>query len=406
MYRSHCPLLAPSRDVCFVTYDGGPETPMTYSTWTAPSISDGSIRTLIYGRLLLFLLTWVYRNMYMAEDYNSQQSVYWCLKSLVVVGLSADSAFWTAQELPYPRQAQTVEIVPAPQQILCNVLQGNHHFMLTPGQFVAWPMKANQAKYCKFAYSSAFGFSVPTGPLLQQMPPDNQLLISRDGAESWATKWKCEPVEFCTIQVELNAETSITVPTAQVKWYPWGDRAVSVDTVLIPPNGRWPDWHVRIHRIKALKRVPSVHIVEGGFAIHSRRKKNLMHLPVGELMPESVLGSVETAISSDDSTVVASADGASGISTQVKSAVPFVFRSSALRVDANTNLVRPRTIIPTSSIDMKTGLREGHEVYVISSIFAISTRANGGHQSAGPTLKQKWDDAPVIDLDNLGKYLK
>jgi len=342
----------------------------------------------------------------MAEDYNSQQSVYWCLKSLIVVGLAADSAFWTAQESPYPRQAQTVEIVSAPQQILCNAPQGNHHFMLTPGQFVAWPMKANQAKYCKFAYSSAFGFSVPTGPLLQQMPPDNQLLISRDGAESWATKWKCEPVEFCTIPVALNAETSITVPTAQVKWYPWGDRAVSVDTVLIPPNERWPDWHVRIHRIKALKRVPFVHIVEGGFAIHSRQKKNLKHLPVGGLMPESVLGSVETAISTDNSTVVASIDGASGISTQVKSALPFVLRSSALRVDANTNLVQPRTVIPASSIDMKSGLPEGHEIYVISSIFAISSRANGGHQPTGPTLKQKWDDAPVIDLDCLGKYLK
>ena len=342
----------------------------------------------------------------MAEDYNSQQSVYWCLKSLIVVGLSADSAFWTAQESPYPQQARTVEVVSAPQQILCNMPQGNHHFMLTPGQFVAWPMKANQAKYCKFAYSSAFGFSVPTGPLLQQMSPDNQLLISRDGAESWATKWKCEPVEFCTIPLAMSAETSIVVPAAQVKWYPWGDRAVSVDTVLIPPNERWPDWHVRIHRIKALERLPSLHIAEGGFAIHSRQKENLMHLPVGELTLESILGSAETAISNDSSTVVASIDGVSGILTRVKSALPFVLRSSALKVDANTNLVRPRTIIPTSSIDMSTGLWEGHEVYVISSIFAISSQANGGHQPNGPTLKQKWDDAPLIDLDNLSRYLK
>ena len=131
-----------------------------------------------------------------------------------------------------------------------------------------------------------------------------------------------------------------------------------------------------------------------------------MHLPVGELTLESILGSAETAISNDSSTVVASIDGVSGILTRVKSALPFVLRSSALKVDANTNLVRPRTIIPTSSIDMSTGLWEGYEIYVISSIFAISSRANGGHQPNGPTLKQKWDDAPLIDLDNLSRYLK
>lgn len=342
----------------------------------------------------------------MAEDYNSQQSVYWCLKSLIVVGLSADSAFWMAQESPYPQQAQAVKIVAAPQQILCNWPQGNHHFMLTPGQFVAWPMKANQAKYCKFAYSSAFGFSVPTGPLLQQLAPDNQLLLSRDGAESWASKWKCEPVKFCTISLAMSTGISIAVPTAQVKWFPWGDRAVSVDTVLIPPNERWPDWHVRIHRIKALKRIPSLHIVEGGFAIHSRQKKNLMHLPIDELTPKSALGCVETAISNDSSTVVASIDGVSGIKTQVQSILPFVLRSSALRTDANTNLVRPRTIIPTSSIDMSTGLWEGQEIRLTSSIFAISSQANGSHQPTGPSLEQKWNDTPVIDLDELSKHLQ
>jgi hypothetical protein len=111
--------------------------------------------------------------MYMCEDYNSPQSPYWCLKTLIVVALAADDEFWTTPESSYPDFETSVALIPTPRQILCNHALGNHHFMLSPAQFVAWPMKATQAKYSKFAYSSAFGFSVPTGPLIQQIAPDS-----------------------------------------------------------------------------------------------------------------------------------------------------------------------------------------------------------------------------------------
>ncbi|KAF6819067.1 vitamin H transporter, partial [Colletotrichum musicola] len=118
---------------------------------------------------------WLYPNMYMSEDYNSPQSPYWCLKTLVAVGLAEDDAFWTAEEAPFPEipASDSVAVAAGPEQILCNRPEGNHHFLLSPGQFVGWPMKATQAKYSKFAYSSAFGFSVPTGPLIQQLAPDS-----------------------------------------------------------------------------------------------------------------------------------------------------------------------------------------------------------------------------------------
>ncbi|KAF9876921.1 hypothetical protein CkaCkLH20_05767 [Colletotrichum karsti] len=187
---------------------------------------------------------WLYPNMYMCEDYNSPQSPYWCLKTLVAIGLAEDHPFWADEETPYPEPSslESVTAVPAPQQIVCNHPKGNHHFMLSPGQFVGWPMKANQAKYCKFAYSSAFAFSVPTGPLIQQIAPDNALALSRDGGETLAVKWKSEEVRFATASVE-GASGREEVQVASVKWYPWGDRAVSVDTTLIPPTNRWPDWH-------------------------------------------------------------------------------------------------------------------------------------------------------------------
>ncbi|KAM5354893.1 hypothetical protein ACJ41O_001539 [Fusarium nematophilum] len=159
---------------------------------------------------------WLYPNMYMAEDYNSPQSVYWCLKTLIVAGLSEEDDFWASEESAYPAH-NPIQLLPAPQQILCNSPKGNHHFMLSPGQFVAWPMKANQAKYCKFAYSSAFGFSVPTGPLIQQIAPDSQLALSRDGAETWAVKWKCQPVQFGTAEVSEKGSKVEETPIARVR---------------------------------------------------------------------------------------------------------------------------------------------------------------------------------------------
>jgi hypothetical protein len=46
---------------------------------------------------------YAYPNMCPAEDYNSPQSVYWCLKLLLVLGLKESHPFWTSEELPHPQ---------------------------------------------------------------------------------------------------------------------------------------------------------------------------------------------------------------------------------------------------------------------------------------------------------------
>jgi hypothetical protein len=120
-----------------------------------------------------------YPNMYMSEDYNSPQSPYWALKSFLSLGLPDHHPFWTAQEKPLPRADElSVVSVRPPMHIVCSTK--NHHFLLSMGQFCPWPLKATEAKYGKFAYSSHFGFSVPTGTLIQQMAPDNTLALSKD----------------------------------------------------------------------------------------------------------------------------------------------------------------------------------------------------------------------------------
>jgi hypothetical protein len=55
-------------------------------------------------------------------------------------------------------------------------------------------MLTSQAKYGKFAYSSQFGFSVPTGALnFQQHAPDSVLALSDDNeGERWVVPRKVE----------------------------------------------------------------------------------------------------------------------------------------------------------------------------------------------------------------------
>ncbi|KAJ5771879.1 hypothetical protein N7520_002408 [Penicillium odoratum] len=131
--------------------------------------------------------------MYMCEDYNSPQSTYWDLKSLIAISLTRNNNFWTSGEKASP------SLFPP---------NTNHHFCQRPAQFLAWPLRASQAKYSKFEYSSTFGFSVPKGPLIQQIAPDCTLALSRDGAETWATKLKCSEPVFSGLRLKMGAKLS------------------------------------------------------------------------------------------------------------------------------------------------------------------------------------------------------
>ncbi|KAH8663278.1 hypothetical protein BGZ61DRAFT_562477 [Ilyonectria robusta] len=339
----------------------------------------------------LYPLT-ILSNMFMCEDYNSPQSPYWCMKTLIIVSLGQSDEFWTAEEQPYPSLFQPT-LVPAPKQIISNHPLGNHHFFLSPAQFVAWPMKASQAKYCKFEYSSAFPFSVPTGPLIQQMAPDCTLALSRDGAETWAVKWKCSEATFP--QVSLKGKDGIvSIIAASVRWYPWSDRQVEVETMLIPPTNRWPDWHVRVHRIRIHSSLRTLHTIEGGFASPLCCTKDGTKLPRMKDFNMDTEGIFENR----DSVLIHSAAGCSGISaTPLQATSPWSSISSkGLQPDTNTNLAYPRTAIPVVDRNIVKGLEAGHEMIFATSIFAIATAANGGRMIEGKSLTERWSDKPLV----------
>lgn len=336
---------------------------------------------------------YLYPNMFMCEDYNSPQSPYWAMKSLVILALERHDEFWTSAEIPHPLSSTSfgsepvsaVELLHAPSQILCDHPKGQHHFMLSGGQYCMWPLKATQAKYSKFAYSSAFGFSVPTGGLLAQLAPDNTLAISRDDGNTWATRW--ETVGGPHVLSITFGDTKIQC--LQCIWKPWKTEETEIETTLIPPCDKWPDWHVRIHRIWNLRKNSSVserfRIVEGGFAIQAKEPRLMGELDQNWRGASGHGGTLETGTGS----LVLSSAGVSGLKSVL--ATDTLAEGKVLKSDPNTNLMEPKVLIPT--IQHKVEVQPGENVVIATSVFAI---ANGKKHFTREELFQRWSQQPRL----------
>ncbi len=186
-----------------------------------------------------------YPNLIMAEDYNAPGSPYWGLKTMLVLALGEDDAFWQAQELPLPALAAQHSI-PQADQIL--VHQPNHLWMLTSGQLELNNFVNTEAKYCKFAYSTRYGFTVERGRYgLEHAAADSMLLLSEKD-NYWRGRRDC---------------TSVRTADGMIysRWQPWHD--VTIDTWLLPLG----DWQVRVHHIHSARNLDTA---EGGFSVPNR----------------------------------------------------------------------------------------------------------------------------------------
>ena len=340
---------------------------------------------------------YAFPNMYMSEDYNSPQSVYWCLKTLISVGLPPSHAFWTCEELPHPlyfpnSELEVKEIKP-PLQIVCN--SNNHTFLLSSGQFCGWPLKATEAKYCKFAYSSAFAFSVPTGTLIQQMAPDSTLALSNDDGETWRVRWKSSHAGNGGLLYMSSDGNEQKIPTLVSTWKPWKLYDINVETTLIPPTKRWPDWHIRVHRIRFPALKHSITTMEGGFAIFGRQKESGLGLVELDFQHGDGKNKTQTEgrYESDGAALVVSRAGASGIrdlATSVES------KGVVLKPDSNTNLLEQRTLIPMLRNELgKEEIMRENEYILVTGVFAVVAQ-HGVLDMSLEDLKRRWDDKPVI----------
>ncbi|KAH7410729.1 hypothetical protein BKA64DRAFT_617514 [Cadophora sp. MPI-SDFR-AT-0126] len=378
---------------------------------------------------------YTYPNMYMSEDYNSPQSVYWSLKTFSILALPAGHLFWTCEELPHPLATQSlslvqednasplerIEVVEPAMQIICS--RKEHHFLLSAGQFTKKTHKAREAKYSKLAYSSAFAFSVPTGPSLAQSAPDSTLSVSEDDGETWRARW--EPLEAriqrMKISFEMNGKGLTEDSPALISaWQPWRSSGLKIETTLVPSLERWPGWHFRIHKVTG-STMQAVQCIDAGFAISSQSRKG------GNLPVLSTTWSLNTGSEAEETDelagegfwqeeaacLVISDAGASGIcdlTDRFKQSLPGRQRThnrsskgSILKPDANTNLIAQRTLIPTIQHDfMEMRTREnGEDVNIeeaacfVTGVFAVAASAKLSPEE----IRRMWRDKPMFSME-------
>jgi hypothetical protein len=69
--------------------------------------------------------------------------------------------------------------------------------------------------------------------------------------------------------------------------------------------------------------------------------------------------------------------------------------------------MRQRTLIPLVERDID-GIRENGQVLLVTMVFAISQEANGGWRRQGKTLRERWQDQPLVSMgidDASGDYM-
>lgn len=89
-------------------------------------------RESVFNRDGSLTIGWAYPQLYMSEQYNSPESPYWALKSLLVLSLPKDHPFWTAKEEPIPAEFATGTVVKSWSQVFSH--EAGHDFLLTQGQ--------------------------------------------------------------------------------------------------------------------------------------------------------------------------------------------------------------------------------------------------------------------------------
>ncbi|SMD01375.1 DUF2264 domain-containing protein [Rhizobium sp. RU36D] len=187
-----------------------------------------------------------YPNLLMSEAYNGPGSPYWALKTFMVLALPDDHPFWTSEEEPGDALPGGRVLAKA-GGFITRRAKGDA-VVLTGGQD-GREHRCYDAKYGRFAYSSAFAFSVSSDATAPDRPErsavDCGIMVSRDGI-AWMSRNRI-------------TEAGIDRYMAWGRWQP--DDGLVIDSWLdFASDG----WHVRLHRITTSM---DLHVAEGGFSV-------------------------------------------------------------------------------------------------------------------------------------------
>jgi hypothetical protein len=279
-----------------------------------------------------------YPNLNMTETYNSPASPYWAFTFFLPLALPETHPFWQAAEEPFPN-LPALQVQQHPHMLLCRT--PGHLFALSSGQH-DMGVRHGEAKYAKFAYSTHFGFSVPSAAHgLAAGAYDNMLAVSDDGQH------------FRVREVPLEAR--VEEDRLYSRWSPWPG-AVEIETWLLP---RLP-WHIRLHRLRTSIKLYSA---EGGFALDRTE-------PEHPSQPHQMLHEDGLALAIYPA-------GWSGLRDLQKQR-----QGKVIVADPNTNLLHPRTVIPTL-----LGEHEPGEYWLICAVIAETNLTS---------CDALWNDPPAI----------
>ncbi|MFC4598437.1 DUF2264 domain-containing protein [Cohnella hongkongensis] len=278
---------------------------------------------------------YAYVNPLMSENYNSPGSPYWAMKTFLPLALPEDHPFWAAEELPLPplpafgeQRHPCLVVVRRPGEgaeggggtdgaKAAESASGDHVAAFNAGHLATNEHTHTSAKYEKFVYSTLFGFSVPRAEWgLAQGAFDSMLALSeRDNL--YRARRRSE-------------ERAIRGDVLFSRWKPWPD--VEVRTWLIAGL----PWHVRIHRLETGRPLSAA---EGGFSLPAAEDRSI------DLRDDRVFASCSVATS-----------GIVGLRGYA--------RAELIHPQANTNLLYPRTLLPTLRAELETGVH-----WLISAVF-------------------------------------
>ncbi|KAK9419788.1 putative DUF2264 domain-containing protein [Seiridium unicorne] len=320
-----------------------------------------------------------YPNMYMAENYNSPGSPYWACLAFICLAVPADHPFWTSEEETPADLIPKVKALKHPGHITSYL--GGHCMLLSSGQACSYPMKGTHAKYGAFAYSSAYGYSVPPGLFtLEQYALASQLGLSDDGGEYWKTRRKSE---YAGIEYRNDQPVLVSV------WKPFPD--VTVQTTLIPPCESTPNWHLRVHKIEAGREVMTA---DGAFAISNERSIDGRYLDLydskkGEGTFPKIIGNYDLNTPEGWSAGRQGSFAVSKGAVGIRALEDGIERSAMLvNADPNSNLIESRTVIPT----LQHTIKKGEVAWYVSAIYAKPS----GEGVSKESYLDGWDQVPEI----------
>ncbi|MDR3051193.1 MAG: DUF2264 domain-containing protein [Oscillospiraceae bacterium] len=310
---------------------------MAFAGVTPPGLGYGQLKGLVLRHMRAWLakpiftrdgvltIGYGYPNLLMAEGYNAPGSPYWALKIFLPLALPDDHPFWQAPETPCtPPQRLCDE----PGRMLIVRDRRNLHVQAFCAGNHAAGHAHDDAKYEKFAYSTAFAFSVPKSvKVLARGAFDSMLALSDDGL-TWHGRYGRDAFGILPDRVTCT-------------WRPFAD--VIVQTEIVPLG----DWHLRAHRIHTPR---PLFAAEGGYAIR--------------LDPAE--GDAQRVLAADRAAVLAPWGASGAVALRGYGGAEIV------QPEPNTNLLYPRTLLPT----LRAELPAGESLLVCAVLGAVTDGEN------------------------------